>query len=235
MAMPLSVQRNEFLLMSWKSVEGIGMTSRRTRQRLIERLRKDGIHNTRVLTAISSTPRHLFVDEALASRVYEDAALPIGFQQTISQPFTVALMTQTLLESVNKHTRVLEIGTGCGYQTMILAQLINLVYTIERIGPLQNDARDRLYELKIRNVYYKHGDGFKGWSENAPYTGILLTAAPEDVPEPLYRQLAVGGVMVLPEGNRGTQRLITIRRTANGFERSEGGLVKFVPMVSGKI
>jgi protein-L-isoaspartate(D-aspartate) O-methyltransferase len=218
-----------------KTVDGIGMTSRRTRARLIDRLREKGISNQRVLQAISDTPRHLFVDEALASRAYEDAALPIGYQQTISQPFVVAMMTQSLMENVNKHTRVLEIGTGCGYQTMVLSRLVNLVYSIERIGALQIAARDRLYDLKVRNVYLKHGDGFSGWPENGPYSGILLTAAPETVPESLYEQLLVGGAMILPEGDRHTQRLITIKRTNDGYERHEGAWVNFVPMVSGKL
>lgn len=221
--------------MNWNTVEGIGMTSRRTRQRLLERLRKKGITNLRVLQAIEDTPRHLFVDEALASRAYEDDALPIGYQQTISQPFVVASMTQLLIEMVDKHTRVLEIGTGCGYQTMVLSRLVNLVYSIERIGSLQIQARDRLYDLKVRNAYLKHGDGFKGWPENGPYTGILLTAAPASVPEDLYEQLAVGGVIVLPEGDRKTQRLIAIKRTVDGFERYEGQFVNFVPMITGKI
>lgn len=221
--------------MNWNTVEGIGMTSRRTRQRLLERLRKKGITNLRVLQAIEDTPRHLFVDEALASRAYEDDALPIGYQQTISQPFVVASMTQLLVEMVDKHTRVLEIGTGCGYQTMVLSRLVNLVYSIERIGSLQIQARDRLYDLKVRNAYLKHGDGFKGWPENGPYTGILLTAAPASVPEDLYEQLAVGGVIVLPEGDRKTQRLIAIKRTVDGFERYEGQFVNFVPMITGKI
>lgn len=211
------------------------MTSRRTRDRLVDRLIAKGISNPRVLDAIANTPRHLFVDEALASRAYEDAALPIGYQQTISQPFIVATMTEALLAGVEKHTRILEIGTGCGYQTMVLAQLVNLVYSIERIGPLQVAARDRLYDLKIRNVYIKHGDGFAGWPENGPYTGILVTAAPKAVPEELYEQLAVGGAMVLPEGDKNVQRLITIRRTANNYERSEGEWVNFVPMLSGKV
>lgn len=221
--------------MNRSTFEGIGMTSRRTRERLVDRLRAKGITNERVLKAIGDTPRHLFVDEALASRAYEDAALPIGYQQTISQPFVVARMTEALLTAVDKHTRVLEIGTGCGYQTMVLARLVNLVYSVERIGPLQIQARDRLYDLKVRNVYLRHGDGFAGWPENGPYTGILLTAAPTTVPEDLYEQLAVGGAMVLPEGGRRSQRLITIRRTAEGFERYEGALVNFVPMLSGKV
>lgn len=221
--------------MNWNSVEGIGMTSRRTRQRLVDRLREKGVTNKRVLQAIADTPRHLFVDEALASRAYEDAALPIGYQQTISQPLVVASMTQALIEAVDKHTRVLEIGTGCGYQTMVLSRLVNLVYSIERIGPLQVQARDRLYDLKVRNAYLKHGDGFEGWPENGPYTGILLTAAPESVPEALYEQLAVGGALVLPEGDRRVQRLITIKRTPEGFERYEGTPVNFVPMLAGKV
>lgn len=220
--------------MNTRSVDGIGMTSRRTRQRLIDRLRDKGIGNARVLQAIADTPRHLFVDEALASRAYEDAALPIGYQQTISQPWVVARMTEALLEGVEKHTRVLEIGTGCGYQTMVLSRLVNLVYSIERIGPLHVKARDRLYDLKVRNAYLRHGDGFEGWPENGPYTGILITAAPSSVPDALYEQLAVGGAMVLPEGDRRRQRLITIRRTSDGYERSEGGLVNFVPMLAGK-
>lgn len=221
--------------MSAHSVDGIGMTSRRTRQRLIDRLREKGIDHPRVLQAIADTPRHLFVDEALASRAYEDAALPIGYQQTISQPYVVASMTQSLVTSVKKHTRVLEIGTGCGYQTMVLSRLINLVYSVERIGPLHLRARDLLYDLKVRNVYLRHGDGFSGWAENGPYTGILLTAAPSQVPDALYEQLAVGGAMVLPEGDRHAQRLITITRNDDGYERFEGAWVNFVPMVSGKI
>ena len=215
--------------------EGIGMTSRRTRDRLVTRLRDAGISHPRVLSAIANTPRHLFVDEALASRAYEDASLPIGHQQTISQPYIVALMSQALLDGNSKHSRVLEIGTGCGYQTMVLSQLVNLVYSVERIGALHQQARDRLYDLKIRNAYFKHGDGFEGWQEQGPFSGILITAAPERVPDSLYHQLSVGGVMILPEGEKRLQRLITITRTASGFQRHEGACVNFVPMLSGII
>ena len=219
--------------MHGRSLEGIGMTSRRTRQRLVERLHAEGIHDARVLGAISNTPRHLFVDEALASRAYEDSALPIGFRQTISQPYIVALMTQTLLENREDHDRVLEIGTGCGYQTMVLAQLVERVYTVERIGPLLDQARDRLGELQVRNVRYRHGDGFEGWREGAPFSGVLVTAAPQHVPDALFEQLAVGGVMILPEGGHNVQRLVTIIRTASGLERGEGAWVHFVPMLKG--
>ena len=215
--------------------EGIGMTSRRTRDRLVTRLRDSGISHPRVLSAIANTPRHLFVDEALASRAYEDASLPIGHQQTISQPYIVALMSQALLDGNSKHNRILEIGTGCGYQTMVLSQLVNLVYSIERIGALHQQARDRLYDLKIRNAYFKHGDGFEGWKEQGPFSGILITAAPERVPDSLYHQLSVGGIMILPEGEKRLQRLITITRTASGFQRHEGECVNFVPMLSGVI
>ena len=211
------------------------MTSQRTRDRLVNRLRNSGINHAGVLSAIAKTPRHLFVDEALASRAYEDAALPIGHQQTISQPYIVALMSQALLEGCGKQNRILEIGTGCGYQTMVLSQLVNLVYTVERIAALHQQAKARLSGLNVRNAYFKHGDGFLGWKDQAPFSGILITAAPETVPDSLYQQLAVGGVMILPEGEKRLQKLITITRTASGFHRHEGDAVNFVPMLSGVI
>jgi protein-L-isoaspartate(D-aspartate) O-methyltransferase len=218
---------------SLNPAEGIGMTSRRTRIRLMDRLAKEGIHNQSVLEAIGDAPRHLFVDEALASRAYEDTPLPIGHQQTISQPYVVALMTQTVIEHAAKLNRILEIGTGCGYQTCILARLFNLVYSIERIESLHRQARNRLYDLKIRNTYLKHGDGFEGWLEHSLYDAILVTAAPQSIPDSLTDQLNLNGVMVLPQGNSHNQRLVILKKTKSGLTRQEADQVMFVPMLSG--
>ena len=169
---------------------GIGMTSQRTRDRLITRLVEMGIKSREVLDVIKNTPRHIFVDEALASRAYENNALPIGYNQTISQPYIVARMTEALLEN-GRPKSVLEIGTGCGYQTAILAQLVDRVYRIERIDALLKKARTTLSTLKLRNVRLKHGDGSRGWKEYAPFDGILVTAAPTGVPEKLFQQFAI--------------------------------------------
>jgi len=179
------------------------------------------------------TPRHIFVDEALASRAYEDTALPIGYNQTISQPYTVAKMTEVLLEH-GRLGKVLEIGTGCGYQTAILAQLVDHVYSVERILPLQKNAKTHLWDLKIKNVSYLHSDGGWGWPDYAPYDGILVTAAPVEVPEMLLQQMSLGGIMVIPIGRGGRQELQRIIRTENGYEVEELEPVSFVPFLSGR-
>jgi len=211
---------------------GIGMTSQRTRDRLVKRLRNEGVKNEAVLRVISNTPRHIFVDEALATRAYEDTALPIGQGQTISQPYVVARMTESLL-GTDKLGKVLEIGTGCGYQTAILAQLVDRVYSIERIEPLIRQARRRFQELKLRNIRIRHGDGYQGWSEQGPFDGIIVTAAPEETPITLLEQLKVGGRMVIPVGGQGMQRLFVITRTDDGYEEQALEYVSFVPLLEG--
>lgn len=211
---------------------GIGMTSQRTRDRLIKRLQERGIVNPAVLEVIRNTPRHLFVDEALASRAYDDTALPIGHGQTISQPFVVALMTQTLLRG-GVPQRVLEIGTGSGYQAAVLAQLVQEVYSVERIEVLIPAARRRLQELKLRNVRIKHGDGLSGWSELGPYDAILGTAAPEGVPSALLDQLKMDGRLLMPVGGSGGQSLVLITRTEQGYVDEVLDAVSFVPMRAG--
>ncbi|PPD22661.1 MAG: protein-L-isoaspartate O-methyltransferase [Methylomonas sp.] len=213
-------------------LQGVGMTSRRTRERMVARLREQGIADARVLDAMAEIPRHVFVDEALESRAYEDTALPIGHNQTISQPYIVARMTELLLESGPK-SRVLEIGSGCGYQTAILAKLVGQLYSVERIAPLMKKARDTLWELDIKTVGFKHADGGWGWPEHAPFDGILAAAAPATIPEALLDQLAVGGVLVIPVGSDGTQSLHRIVRTESGFEDEVFERVIFVPFLSG--
>ncbi|WP_432698673.1 protein-L-isoaspartate(D-aspartate) O-methyltransferase [Marinobacterium sp. YM272] len=211
------------------------MTSRRTRDRLIARLREQGVEDDRVLTVLRDTPRHIFIDEALSHRAYEDSSLPIGFNQTISQPYIVARMTELLLED-GPREHVLEVGTGSGYQTAILAQLVDQVYTVERIRPLQEKARKRIQQLRLRNVIFRHTDGGMGWPDKAPFDGILVTAAPEHVPQELLDQLAVGGVMVLPVGDGEGQVLMRIRRTAEDeFQREELEAVRFVPLLAGTV
>ncbi len=211
---------------------GIGMTSLRTRDRLVQRLRDQGITNMAVLDRIRNLPRHIFVDEALASRAYEDTALPIGFGQTISQPYIVARMSEALLDGPPlKH--VLEVGTGCGYQTAVLAPLVERIYTIERIEGLQKRARARLKELGVGNVRFKVGDGSMGWRSQAPFDGILVAAAPLIVPEELIEQLAVGGRLVVPAGPEGKQQLLRIVRLEEGIEQQVLGAVSFVPLVGG--
>ena len=218
--------------MNGRERNGIGMTSARTRDRLIERLREEGINNPAVLERIRAVPRHLFVDEALASRAYEDTALPIGFGQTISQPYIVAAMTEALIDGP-KLTRVLEIGTGCGYQTAVLAPFVQHIYSVERIQPLVQRARSILAELKVTNVSLRHADGWHGWRSQAPFQGIIVAAAPEDVPPELYEQLDEGGRMVIPIGARGEQTLLRVMRAGNDFEREELMPVSFVPFVAG--
>ena len=212
-------------------IQGIGMTSQRTRERLIQRLVDQGIANKAVLDVMRTTPRHLFLDEAMAHRAYEDTALPIGHQQTLSQPYIVARMTELLLEG-GPLEQVLEIGTGSGYQTAVLAQLVENVYSVERIRPLQYKAKQRLRQLKLYNIQTKHADGIMGWEEKGPYNGIISTAAPEQIPEELLRQLAPGGRLVIPVG-AARQQLQVVTRTAEGFETDIVEDVRFVPLCSG--
>ena len=211
---------------------GIGMTSARTRDRLVQRLRDQGITNLSVLDRVKNVPRHIFVDEALGSRAYEDTALPIGFGQTISQPYIVARMTEAILEG-GPLTNVLEVGTGCGYQTAVLAPLVERIYTIERIEPLINRAKERIKELGIRNVRFRHGDGTQGWKAHAPFDGILVAAAPLVVPEELIKQLKVGGRLLVPVGAEGQQELIRFTRKEQRVERQSLGAVAFVPLLGG--
>jgi protein-L-isoaspartate(D-aspartate) O-methyltransferase len=212
--------------------DGIGMTSQRTRERLIQRLVEQGIRDARVLDRIRNVPRHLFVDEALASRAYEDTALPIGYGQTISQPYVVARMTEAITIGGTPE-KVLEIGTGCGYQTAVLAPLAERIYSIERIEALLDRARERIRELGIRNVRFKHGDGAAGWPSQAPFDGILLAAAPHAVPQKLLDQLAEGGRLVAPIGPEGRQELVRLTRRGEQFLRERLGYVSFVPLLGG--
>jgi len=211
---------------------GIGMTSARTRERLIQRLRDQGITNPVVLDQIRNVPRHLFVDEALATRAYEDTALPIGHGQTISQPYVVARMSEALIEA-GTPGKVLEIGTGCGYQTAVLSPLVRFIYSIERIGALLDRARARLRELGINNVHLRHGDGFQGWNAHGPYDGILMAAAPLAIPEVLFDQLAPGGRLIAPVGPEGRQQLMRITRRGDELQKETLGLVSFVPLLKG--
>jgi protein-L-isoaspartate(D-aspartate) O-methyltransferase len=211
---------------------GIGMTSARTRERLVARLREQGIVNPEVLERIRSVPRHVFVDEALASRAYEDTALPIGHGQTISQPYIVARMTQSLVEA-GKPRKVLEVGTGCGYQTAVLAPLVTTLYSVERIAALQQRARKVLRDLRIGNVHMKHGDGFEGWAAYAPFDGIIVAAASYAVPPALVEQLADGGRLVIPVGTDREQQLLRITRRGERLEKETLGPVTFVPLLQG--
>ncbi len=213
-------------------LSGIGMTSARTRERLVQRLEEQGITDRRVLDRIRNVPRHLFMDEALASRAYEDTALPIGFGQTISQPFVVARMTEALL-AAGETSKVLEIGTGSGYQSAVLSPLVEKIYTIERIESLSGRARRTLRELKIRNVNFRHDDGNVGWAARAPFDGILLTAAPHAVPPALFDQLRVGGRLIAPVGSEGRQELFRYTKQETRIERESLGAVSFVPLLSG--
>lgn len=214
-------------------LRGIGMTSQRTRDRLVARLQERGIENPHVLTVIREMPRHLFVDEALASRAYEDTALPIGHGQTISQPYIVAKMTEILLQG-GPREKVMEVGTGSGYQTAVLSKLVDRVFSLERISSLQNQARERFYQLKLNNIRLKHSDGSWGWEWYAPYDGIIVTCAPEQVPQELLRQLAPGGRLVIPVGGSTSQSLRVIDRVGDKFEETELDPVSFVPLLSGQ-
>jgi protein-L-isoaspartate(D-aspartate) O-methyltransferase len=225
-AQPLNKSNN------FKHHQGIGMTSMRTRERLLSRLREQNIRDERVLDAIRVTPRHLFVDEALSSRAYEDTALPIGLGQTLSQPYVVARMTEALLNGGTLNN-VLEVGTGSGYQSLILSQLVGHVYTVERIGSLLTRARQRFADLNIHNITTHHTDGHWGWGEYAPYDGILVTAAPEKLPEELLTQLKVGARLIIPLGPQGRQELTMITKTAQGFDKVMLDFVSFVPLCQG--
>jgi protein-L-isoaspartate(D-aspartate) O-methyltransferase len=213
------------------STHGIGMTSQRTRDRLVARLREAGIRSDEVLEVIRNTPRHLFVDEALASRAYEDTALPIGYNQTISQPLVVAAMTELVI--AGRPERVLEVGTGSGYQAAVLAQLVPKVYTVERIEPLVKLARQRFRQLGLRNIRAAHSDGTIGLADFAPYDAIIVTAAADDVPAALVDQLTPHGRLVIPLGGRDSQRLTLVTRSTDGVEREALDPVVFVPLLGG--
>ena len=214
--------------------QGIGMTSKRTRERLVSRLREQGIGDEAVLQVMRDTPRHIFIDEALSHRAYEDTALPIGYNQTISQPYIVARMTEVLLQD-GPVEKVLEVGTGSGFQTAILAQLVGQVCSVERIKPLQDKARQRLQALKLRNTQLLHTDGGMGWAAKAPFDGILVAAAPDEVPAELLQQLAVGGRLVIPVGG-GSQELRLVRRLdEDKFDTQVLEACKFVPLLSGTV
>ena len=211
------------------------MTSQRTRDRLIDRLRSKGIKNIRVLEAMRSLPRHLFVDEALASRAYEDDALPIGYKQTISQPYIVARMTEALLAE-GQPDKVLEVGTGSGYQAALLASLVKDVYTVERIKPLYQQTKKLFINLGLRNVHCKLSDGTWGWESYAPYDAIIVTAAAPEIPQALIEQLADNGRLIIPVGGQdGTQQLLTLKQTSQGVFQEKLEDVLFVPLVSGQV
>ncbi len=215
------------------AIKGVGMTSQRTRDRLIERLHKKGISNSDVLRTMRLVPRHLFVDEAMASRAYEDASFPIGHGQTISQPFIVAKMTELLVENTPMEN-VLEVGTGSGYQAAVLGGLVKNLHTVEVIPELYRQSRDLLYKLGYRNIRTHLSDGSWGWPDAAPYDAIMVTAAPNEIPEPLIQQLKIGGRMVIPVGSQNSEQklLMVTRTTETGFEVKEFDSVIFVPLVS---
>lgn len=213
--------------------QGIGMTSMRTRARMIERLRSQGISNADVLRVMADTPRHLFVEEALASRAYEDSALPIGLGQTLSQPWTVARMSEAIVMDHGPQ-KVLEIGTGSGYQSAILSALAARVYSVERLAFFFHQAQLRFHQLGLDNIFLRHGDGMAGWAEFAPYDAILVTAAADTPPQALLDQLVLGGYLVMPVGGT-QQQLVKFRREAHGVQEVVLGDCRFVPMLSGKI
>lgn len=215
-----------------RAFNGIGMTSQRTRDRLAAKLREEGIKDTDILETIKAVPRHIFVDEALASRAYENTALPIGHGQTISQPYVVARMTEALLGG-GSLDKVLEIGTGCGYQTAVLSQLVGRVYSVERLPSLHRKARERMNALRLDNVRMKVGDGNSGWLEHAPFDAIMVTAAPVGVPAALLEQLAPDGRLVIPVGADGVQRLLLITGSRDTYEEQLLDYVSFVPMLAG--
>ncbi len=212
--------------------QGIGMTSQRTRNRMVDRLREQKIRNHSVLETMRQIPRHLFVDEALASRAYEDSSLPIGLGQTISQPYVVARMTELILENGVPES-ILEVGTGSGYQTAVIASLVSNVYTVERLTQLQQRARRCLQQQNLHNIDYLHSDGEWGWPDHAPYQAILVTAAPNEIPTGLLEQMAPGGVMVIPVGEGKHQQLTKITLTKAGFEAETIEPVTFVPLLTG--
>ncbi len=216
-----------------KAIQGIGMTSQRTRNRLVQRLREKGIANEAVLEVMSKVPRHLFIDEALASRSYEDTALPIGHGQTISQPYIVARMTELLLAGGQPLHKVLEVGTGSGYQAAILAAFVQQLYTVERIAALYGNTRDLLHDLGYRNITTRLSDGSWGLKQYAPFDGIIVTAAPETVPETLKQQLTIGGRLIIPTGAQNkTQKLQLITRSGeNSYQTEAHESVQFVPLI----
>ncbi|MBZ2169876.1 MULTISPECIES: protein-L-isoaspartate(D-aspartate) O-methyltransferase [Marinobacter] len=214
------------------TLQGIGMTSRRTRMRLVQRLKEAGIQSEPVLDVMADVPRHIFLDEALSHRAYEDTSLPIGHGQTLSQPYIVARMTELLL--AHEPNRILELGTGSGYQTAILAQIFPEIFSVERIRPLQDRARHRLRQLDVRNVQMKHADGGMGWPDKGPFDGIIVTAAPEEIPEELLAQLDEGGVLIAPVGET-DQVLVEVVRRGDRFVRRDLEPVRFVPLLGGVI
>lgn len=215
------------------AIQGIGMTSQRTRDRLVQRLREQGIQNDAVLEVMRTTPRHLFVDEAMSHRAYEDSSLPIGHGVTISQPYIVARMTELVL-SHGVPDKILEVGTGSGYQAAVLSRLVKQVYSVERIAALSNQARIRYSNLAYNNISLRHTDGSWGWEEYAPYPAIIVTAAPANVPEALLNQLADGGILVIPVGGQaGNQSLLLIKRQGDEFIRQKFDDVYFVPLLNG--
>ncbi len=222
-----------------RRLAGIGMTSQRTRERMVDRLREQGISDERVLSAMSSVPRHVFVEEALASRAYEDTALPIGLGQTISQPYVVARMIEALRAGGRELGKVLEIGTGCGYQAAVLAHVAPEVYSIERIQALLDRARRNLLGLKLSNLRLTYGDGNLGIEKAAPFDSIIVAAAAPQVPQALLQQLAVGGRIILPlktpKAGRGTQQLVLIERSPRGYTETAMDAVRFVPLETGKL
>ncbi len=214
------------------ALSGIGMTSERTRTRMIERLREQGIRNEQVLAALGKVPRHIFVEEAMAHRAYEDTALPLILGQTISQPYIVARMIELLLAGRDKLGRTLEIGAGCGYQAAVLAQLTREVFGVERLAPLLARARENLKQLKLTQIRLKHGDGMGGLPEAAPFDSIVVAAAGAAVPQALREQLAVGGRLVMPVGS-GAQALVLVERTPQGWTETRCDAVRFVPLLPG--
>lgn len=216
------------------NLSGSGMTSQRARDRMLERLIDSGIKSLEVLEVVRSTPRHIFLEEAFAHRAYDDSSLPIGHGQTISQPYTVARMTEALVRT-GPIDRVLEVGTGCGYQTAIISRLAREVCSVERIKPLLIKARRNLAQLGVHNVRMKHCDGSVGWPTRAPFDAILAAAAPDAVPDALLHQLAEGGRLVIPVGNDDGQELHLVTRRGDEFDTTKLGAVKFVPFLAGQV
>lgn len=217
------------------NLQGIGMTSQRTRNRMVDRLKEQGIVDEELLALMARIPRHIFLDEALSHRAYEDISLPIGYQQTLSQPWVVARMTELLLALPERPKKVLEIGTGSGYQTAILASLFDQVISLERIAGFQAKAKERFQALRLNNIQLHHADGYQGWSEHAPYDGIIVTAAPESVPPQLLKQLAEGGLMILPVGSGEEQWLTKVSCSESGHQTEALESVHFVPLQPGLI
>ena len=233
LVMGLQIGSSKILNSMNYDLKGIGMTSQRTRDRLIQRLREEGIHDENVLEVMRQIPRHIFVDEALASRSYEDTALPIGHGQTISQPYIVARMTELLL-TTGPLQRVLEVGTGSGYQTAILSPFVEQVFTVERIAPLLEQAKQRHKALGLTNIRYLLSDGSWGWPQHAPFDAIIATAAPEEIPPELPEQLVDGGRLIIPHGKSAQQRLSVIERDGDTFNTTDFDMVSFVPLVREK-